>query len=246
MNDDEIETGPESDSEDSGDSDDSYDDDGYGGSGGDASYSAERWAPTETSALLLAGRSRRATDEALTFAEVKAAVAVVEALGGGLTLVLPGDTTTTGPQDTGSCQCELVVGVVVASVWANDGSPTRVNRAAALRELASAPARDHAAIAAALPEPLRASYLAASDGLRVVPVGPLPYTYLVYGVAGVAGSEGLPGKFIRGTDMQQEGHTDGVWGEKIASGEFTDVRTVELDREDSGDGVGYWLIAGYD
>lgn len=223
--------------------DDNYDDDS---SESDASYSAERWTPTETSGLLVAGRKFQAPGETFSFADAKAAVAAVEALGGGLTLVLPGDTTTTGPEDTEPCDCDLVVGVVVASVWANDGAPSRVDRAAVQRELAAAPTRDHAAIAAALPGPLRDLYLAASGALLLVPVGPLPYTSLVFGVAGMAESQGQPGQFHRGVDMNQEGHTEGVWGDKLRSCEFNAVVAVELDRECGADGAGYWLIARYD
>lgn len=228
-------------------SDDEYDDDGGGYDDGfesTASYSPGLWDPTETGALVVAGRLLPAPGEALTFGAVKELVAKVEALGGSLTLVLPGDTSTTGPDDSEACSSELALGVIVAGAQANDGAPDRVDREKALRELASAAARDHAAIAAALPEPLREGYLAARDQLLVLPVGPLPYAYLVRGVAGTAGDEGKPGEYHRGTDMNQESHDEGVWGEIVASGEFTDVLPVSLDATQGEEG--YWLIAGYD
>jgi hypothetical protein len=225
-------------------SDEDYDGDYDDGFAATASYSPEMWTPTETSALLVAGRVVEAREAGLTYGEVKAAVAAVEALGERLTLVLPGDTTTTGPSDDETCTDGLIVGVIVGSVWANDHSPERVDRARVLREAAAV--RDVEKIAAALPEPLRAAYRAASDELVLAPVGPLPYACLMFGLPGRADAEGLPGEFRRGVDMQQESHEQGVWGRSIASGEFTDLRQVRLDEPDSADGPGYWLIARYD
>lgn len=226
---------------------DSDDDGGYDGDGFEstANYRPTLWDPTETGGLLVAGRQLRTFDRGVTWGALKAAVPAVEALGGRLTLVLPGDTSSTGPNDDEQAGSEIVLGVIVTRVLANMEEPTRIDRAAALRELAATGTRDHAAIAETLPEPLRAAYLAARDELLLVPVGPLPETSLIRGVAGTKDDAGKPGEFHRGIDMGQEGHTEGVWGTRLASGEFTDVTAVELSEPDD-EPTAYWLIARYD
>lgn len=226
--------------------DDSYDDDGYDdGFETTASYHPTLWDPTETGGLLVAGRQVRTFDRGVTWGALKAAVPAVEALGGRLTLVLPGDTSSTGPGDDEPCGAEIVVGVIVTGVQANMEEPARVDRAAALRELAATGTRDHGAVAEALPEPLRVAYLSARDELLLVPVGPLPEASLIRGVPGAADDAGKPGKFHRGVDMRQEAHTAGVWGTRIVSGEFTDVMTIDLPEPDD-EPTGYWLLSRYD
>jgi hypothetical protein len=231
--------------------DDSYDEGGDEDGGYDdgfestANYSPALWDPTETGGLLVAGRQLRTFDSGVTWGALKAAVPAVEALGGRLTLVLPGDTSSTGPSDDEQCGAEIVVGVIVTGVIANMEGPAQVDRAAALRELAATGTRDHATVADALPEPLRVAYLAARDELLLVPIGPLPQASLIRGVAGTKDDTGKPGKFHRGIDMRQESHTEGVWGTSLASGEFTDISAVTLPEPDDERGS-YWLIARYD
>ena len=224
-------------------SDDDQGDD-YGFSLAEANYSPNKWNPAETSVLLVAGREvLLPPDREIKLGEMKATVPSVEALGNELTFVLSGDTSSTGGDDENRRYGSVAVGVVVSASLANDRQPTTTSAMSAHQALASFKKQDHAAIAETLPPSLRAPYLAADDKLLLVPVGALSWGTLVYGVAGAEDDEDMQGEFHIGTDMAQNPHEYGVWGEAVGSSE--DIAPVEITNDDTGTEK-YWLVSRYD
>ncbi|MBN2436516.1 MAG: ankyrin repeat domain-containing protein [Spirochaetes bacterium] len=78
--------------------------------------------------------------------------------------------------------------------------------------------------------------------LYLAATGPLAWGRLVSGVPGQEEDEGKDGKFYRGMDMEQEPHSEGVWGEALGTADAGEW-PVEISPEQLKDKKSLYLIA---
>ncbi len=164
----------------------------------------------------------------------------------GLTLFVPGDTTTDRYADV---YASLVFGRSVVVVEANDYEPGRIDPAAVSRALEALPPLDAGfwREALAFSEGMAAS---GGPGTFMLSWGPLCYAALYAGVA--ATREDTPiYTFVANQDMRQEWSSEGVDGQFIEGADFSSVCAVSLGPEaltkaDKLEGAGFWLVCRYD
>lgn len=224
-------------------------DDGEGGGESPHAFQFEQ----DTVAALVAGRQ---VDPGMNFTRAalgEAARAVRELgvkRGFSLELVPCADNTDTGagPEDT--VPWSMVVGLPVAS--GGTYGPEALSRDSALSRLEAAkalPAEVWSEIAALLPESSRANVMAEPIELHLLACGPLAVGKIAFGVPGTEEDAG-EGEFQVGQDMSQERHEEGVWGQRVAGTEDTEVvdfsESAHQARVAAFPEGQYFLIARYD
>jgi hypothetical protein len=245
---DDLDEGDDDENEDDGDDDDD------GDRGG-----PETAFDSDTEGRLIAGRSFEISG--MPLAELTALKLAVDAIAARTQLpldVVPGgDFTSTGPGPDDDVYSSVAIGLRAGRGGTEE--PDGVDRAKALSQLDAARKLDAALweeIAALVPEKSRERYRDAEIGLSLVCVGPLAAATLAFGIEGVKDATGLPGKFTRGQNMEQESFATGVWGLRVGyaqyegpeieavdlSDEAHAARVKELGRDDGQ----YFLVAQYD
>lgn len=225
-----------------------YDDDEDDGGGA----SSEAGFGEETAGALLAGRYGELCG--LTGSGLNKLKADLEALGKArgveLTLVPAGDYTDTGPGPDDACWGSFVVGLLHGT--GGTYGPEKLTRERLLEKLEAAraiPAEVWQAAAELMPENARDGFLQGDVLLQLVAVGPLAHAMVAFGAVGAEEDAGQ-GEYFSGTDMEQEPHAEGVWGQLVVSGE--DPRDFDLSeaahqaRASAFPGGEYFVIARYD
>lgn len=241
----------EEDGDDDGDRDEENDDEGGG--------EHEVYFDEETEGVIVAGKAFDCGE--ITRAQIgtfgKRVEGIAAKVGLPIVVVPAGDLTDTGPSPD-----ENVYSVIHVGIEGGRGgtySPDRVQRDRVLDALAKAksiPDSVWTDIAAGLPNREKEACEEAEVGTHLTCVGPLSASHLVYGVWGTEERPG-PGTYVRGQDMDQEPHAEGVWGVKVAYTQFEGPESEEVDFSDEahaarvaelGEGHegGYWIIARYD
>lgn len=210
----------------------------------------------ETMGVLVAGRY--ADSGSLTRAEISTLAAAVDALGKQknlpLELVPSGDLTDTGPSDDEECYATMAIGLTALRGGSN--SPEAIDLDQLLGKLNAAKALGDDVwkeLAALLPESSREDFLAQPIGVNMVCVGPLAAAYVAFGTQGTE-EDGGDGEYIRGQDMSQEPHQEGVWGQRVAGCEFEGSGHEAVDFSESAHqarlaafpGGSYFVIGRYD
>lgn len=232
---------------------DDYDDsdDGEGGGGG---AKHEVYFDDETAVTIIAGKYMELSG--LKRSELGKLKLAADELGKakgieGFTLIPSGDfSADSGPGPDESTYSSFVVGVLHGS--GGTYGPEQLTRERALEKLERAKAiADEVwqAFVEKLPEARREGAADSETQLYVVPVGPLAYAKVAFGVEG-SEEDGGDGEYVVGTHMDQERHETGVWGQRVAGGEDPEV----LDLSESAHQARvaafpegkYYLISRYD
>ncbi|MRG96165.1 hypothetical protein [Polyangium spumosum] len=185
----------------------------------------------ETEGVLVAGKrfsasgmTRRQLGELASHVEK-----VAEKTGIALTVVPGGDYTDTGPSPDDTVYTEVVVGLEGGR--GGTYGPDTIARDMALRALEKAkviPAEVWAEISEKLEGRERQGLSEAEVRMHFVCVGPLAAATLAFGVLGTEDAPG-PGKYMRGVDMEQMPHTEGVWGLRVAYVQYEGPESEEVD-----------------
>lgn len=215
------------------------------------------WRESETAGVLVAGRKYDFSDfKRGQVVELCEAIGRIgEETGTGL-VAAPADvdlTDDSGPGDDEPAFCSAFIGVLVAE--GGVFGPEEVPRDVMLRALETA---------RAIPEDVwsrvNEAYTAAGGkypgeeiALWLGCIGPLPMAYLAFGAVG-AEEDGLEGTFVRGQDMEQSPHENGVFGVEIASCSYDGSSADPIDVGEEAHekrlaqlpGGAYHLIARYD
>jgi|GEM_PF-5128845 len=182
--------------------------------------------------------------------------AIAEKQGISVKVVPAGDFTDTGPGPDDEVYSVVHVGIL--GPRGGTYSPDGISREAALRALESAHGLSPdvwTTIGEKLTGSDRERYDEAEIGLHFTCVGPLAAATLAFGVSGNEDGEG-PGEYLHGQDMEQEPHTTGVWGKKIAYVQYEGPESEPLDLTDTAhkahieelgnSDAQYYIIARYD
>ncbi|MDI1444148.1 hypothetical protein [Polyangium sp. 6x1] len=214
------------------DTDDFEDEDNGDEEGGDEEESPhEVLFDEETEGVLVAGKrissggmTRKQLGELAQHVE-----AIAEKTGQALTVVPAGDNTDTGPAPDDTIYTKVHIGFEGGR--GGTYGPDTIARDMALRALEKAkaiPADVWAAIGEKLEGEERKEWDEAPVSMYFTCVGPLAHATLAFGVLGTQDGEG-PGKYMRGVDMEQMPHTEGVWGQKVASAQYEGPESEEVD-----------------
>ena len=250
MSDEDVTDEDDLDEDDSEDSEDSDDDDGRG---------PATAFDDDTEGRLIAGRSFEISG--MPLAELTALKLAVDTIAARTQLpleVVPGgDFTSTGPGPDDDVYSSAAIGLRAGRGGTDE--PDTIDRGKALAQLDAARKLDAALweeIAALVPEKSREQFRDAEIGISLVCVGPLAAATLAFGIEGAAAAEGLPGKFTRGQNMQQESFATGVWGLSVAYAQYEGPEIEEIDLSDEAhaarvkelgrDDGQYFLVAQYD
>lgn len=174
-----------------------------------------------------------------------------------LDVVPGGDFTSTGPGPDDDVYSSVAIGLRAGR--GGTDAPDAIDRGKALAQLDAARKLDAELwdeIAALVPEKSRERFRDAEIVIALVCVGPLAAATLAFGIEGEADAEGLPGKFTRGQNMEQESFATGVWGLRAAYAQYEGPEIEEVDLSDEAhaarvkelgrDDGQYFLVAQYD
>ncbi|MDC3962132.1 hypothetical protein [Polyangium jinanense] len=212
----------------------------------------------ETEGVLVAGK--RFSASGMTRKQLGEFAKHVEAVaaksGHAVTIVASGDLTDTGPAPDDTVYTEVHIGLE-GGRGGTDG-PETISRDVALHVLEKAkavPDEVWAAIGEKLEGREREAWDEASVSMYFTCVGPLTAATLAFGVLGTEDGEG-PGKYMRGVNMEQEAHEEGVWGLKVTYVQYESPESEEVDLGDAAhdervrelgvEHARYFIIARYD
>lgn len=159
--------------------------------------------------------------------------AVAAKTGQALTLVGSGDLTDTGPAPDDTVYAEVHVGFEGGR--GGTYGPDTILRDVALHALERAkavPDEVWAAVGEKLEGREREAWDEASVSMYFTCVGPLTAATLAFGMLGTEDGEG-PGEYMRGVDMEQMPHEEGVWGLKVAYVQYESPESEEVDLGDA-------------
>jgi len=212
----------------------------------------------DTEGVLVAGKrfsaSRMTRKQIGEFAQHVQAIA--EKTGHAVTIVASGDLTDTGPAPDDTAYTEVHIGFEGGR--GGTYGPDTISRDVALHALEKAkavPAEVWAAIGEKLEGDAREAWDEATVTMYFTCVGPLAAATLAFGVLGTEDGEG-PGKYMRGVDMEQMAHEEGVWGQKVVYVQYESPESEEVDlgeaahaervKELGDENARYFILARYD
>ena len=185
----------------------------------------------DTEGVLVAGKCFSASG--MTRKQLGALSTFVDALrektGHALTVVPAGDLTDTGPAPDDAIYTEVHVGLEGGR--GGTYGPDTISRDVALHALEKAkaiPAEVWAEIGDKLEGREREAWDEAEIAMYFTCVGPLAAATLAFGVLGTKDSGG-PGEYMRGVDMEQMPHEEGVWGRRVAYVQYEGPESEEVD-----------------
>jgi hypothetical protein len=212
----------------------------------------------DTEGVLIAGKrfssggmTRRQLGELAQHVE-----AIAEKTGHALSLVPSGDLTDTGPAPDDTVYAEVHIGLEGGR--GGTYGPDTIARDVALRALEKAkaiPAEVWAEIGEKLEGREREAWAEATVSMYFTCVGPLSAATLAFGVLGIEDAAG-PGEYLRGVDMEQMAHEEGVWGRRVAYVQYESPESEEVDlgeeahaerlKELGASDARYFILARYD